>query len=156
MQPRVGRVATVAIAADPPATRPAWLHAAGAGLGMAIVGSSFAVLDTLRTYPQSGGQAMRYTAGAALLFLLAGRRLPRPTARQLTRLALLSASGLAAFNLLVLAAEESMDPGSVGVIVAVVPVLLALAGPVQAGRRPERAVVGAAVAVAAGAAAVQG
>jgi drug/metabolite transporter (DMT)-like permease len=136
--------------------RPAWLYAAGAAVGMAIVGSSFAVLDTLRAYPQSGGQAVRYAAGAGLLMLLAGRRLPRPTRRQALRLALLAASGLAAFNLLVMAAETSMDPGSVGVIVATVPVLLALAGPLQAGRRPERAVVAAAVAVAAGAAAVQG
>ena len=133
-----------------------WLYAAGAALAMAIVGSSFAVLDTLRAYPQAGGQAARYAVGAALLFALAGRRLPRPTARQAVRLALLAASGLAAFNLLVLAAETSMDPGSVGVIVAAVPVLLALAGPLQDGRRPERRVVGAAVVVAVGAAAVQG
>ncbi len=139
-----------------PGGRPAWLYALGAAVGMAIVGSSFAVLDTLRDYPQAGGQAVRYAVGAGLLFLLAGRRLPRPTAPQLTRLALLAASGLAAFNLLVMAAEASMDPGSVGVIVAAVPVLLALAGPLQAGRRPERRVVAAAVMVAAGAAAVQG
>jgi drug/metabolite transporter (DMT)-like permease len=123
---------------------------------MAIVGSSFAVLDMLREYPQAGGQAVRYAVGAGLLTLLAGRRLPRPTGRQALRLALLAATGLAAFNLLVLAAEASMDPGSVGVIVAAVPVLLALAGPLQVGRRPERRVVGAAALVAAGAAAVQG
>lgn len=133
-----------------------WLHAAGAAGGMAIVGSSFAVLDTLRDYPQSGGQALRYAVGAALLVTLAGRRLPRVTARHLGRLALLAATGLAAFNLLVMAAESSMDPGSVGVIVATVPVLLALAGPLQDGRRPERRVVGAALVVAVGAAAVQG
>jgi drug/metabolite transporter (DMT)-like permease len=123
---------------------------------MAIVGSSFAVLDTLRAYPQSGGQAVRYAVGAALLLALGGRRLPRLTARQAGRLALLAASGLAAFNLLVMAAEESMDPGSVGVIVATVPVLLALAGPLQDGRRPEARVVAAAALVAVGAAIVQG
>jgi drug/metabolite transporter (DMT)-like permease len=139
-----------------PADRPAWLYAAGAALGMAIVGSSFAVLDTLRDYPQLGGQAVRYTAGAVILVLLAGRRLPRPTARQAVRLALLAATGLAAFNLLVLAAEESMDPGSVGVIVGAVPVLLALAGPLQERRRVEPRVLAAAAVVAAGAAAVQG
>ena len=44
-----------------------WLYAAGAALGMAIVGSSFAVLDTLRDFPQAGGQAARYAVGAALL-----------------------------------------------------------------------------------------
>jgi drug/metabolite transporter (DMT)-like permease len=146
-------MATVAIAR---AELPGWVYAAGAAAGMAIVGSSFAVLDTLRAYPQSGGQAMRYAAAAALLCLLAGRRLPRPTGRQAVRLALLAATGLAAFNLLILAAEVSMDPGSVGVIVAAVPVLLALAGPLQERRRVEPRVVVAAVVVAAGAAAVQG
>jgi drug/metabolite transporter (DMT)-like permease len=133
-----------------------WLAVAGAAAGMAMVGSSFAVLDTLRGYPAAGGQAARYAVGAGLLFLLAGRRLPRPSTRQLVRLALLAATGLAAFNLLVLAAEASMDPASVGVIVAAVPVLLALAGPLQARRRVEPRVLGAAVAVAAGAAVVQG
>jgi drug/metabolite transporter (DMT)-like permease len=123
---------------------------------MAIVGSSFAVLDTIRDYPQAGGQALRYAVGAMLLLAIGGRRLPTISARQAGRLILLAATGLAAFNLLVMAAEESMDPGSVGVIVATVPVLLALAGPLQDGRRPERRVVGAAVVVAAGAAAVQG
>ena len=49
-----------------------------------------------------------------------------------------------------------MDPGSVGVIVAAVPVLLALAGPLQERRRVEPRVVAAAAVVAAGAAAVQG
>jgi drug/metabolite transporter (DMT)-like permease len=132
------------------------LAVASAAGAMAFVGSSFAVLDTLHDYPASGGQAMRYAAGAGLLFLLAGRRLARPTRAQLVRLALLAATGLVAFNLLVLAAERSMDPGSVGVIVAAVPVLLALAGPLQERRRPEPRVVAAAVVVAAGAAAVQG
>jgi drug/metabolite transporter (DMT)-like permease len=141
---------------NPRAPRRTWLSVAAAAGAMAAVGSSFAVLDTLRDYPASGGQAARYAVGAALLFLLAGRRLPRPTARQLVQLALLAATGLAAFNLLVMAAEASMDPGSVGVIVASVPVLLALAGPLQDGRRVEPRVVGAAVLVAAGAAAVQG
>jgi drug/metabolite transporter (DMT)-like permease len=133
-------------------TRRTALAVAAAAGAMAIVGSSFAALDTLHGYPASGGQAVRYAAGAALLFLIGGR-LPRPTTRQLGRLALLAATGLAAFNLLVLAAEASMDPGSVGVIVAAVPVLLAIAG-ARNGIDPR--LVGAAVVVAAGAAAVQG
>jgi drug/metabolite transporter (DMT)-like permease len=146
----------VIIEADRTGARRTWLAVAGAAGAMAIVGSSFAVLDTLRAYPASGGQAVRYAIAGALLLVLARRRLQRPTARQLVRLALLAATGLAAFNLLVLAAEASMDPGSVGVIVAAVPVLLALAGPIQARRRIEPRVLGAAVLVAAGAAAVQG
>jgi drug/metabolite transporter (DMT)-like permease len=132
-----------------------WGGAVGA---MAALGSSFAVLDELHGYPPSGGQALRYAAGAALLAAVAAARRGsrRPTARQIGRLALLAATGLAAFNLLVLAAERSMDPGSVGVIVAAAPVLLALGGPLQAGRRPDPRVVAAAAIVAAGAAAVQG
>jgi drug/metabolite transporter (DMT)-like permease len=136
--------------------RRTWLAVAGAAGAMAIVGSSFAVLDTLRSYPASGGQAVRYAIAAVILIVLARRRLQKPTTRQLARLALLAATGLAAFNLLILAAEASMDPGSVGVIVAAVPVLLALAGPIQARRRVEPRVLVAAVVVAAGAAAVQG
>ncbi len=132
------------------------LAVGGAALAMAAVGSSFAVLDTLHDFPASGGQAARYAVAALLLVAIAGGRLPRPTRPQLIRLTLLAVTGLAAFNLLVMAAEASMDPGSVGVIVASVPVLLALAGPLQDGRRPEPRVVGAAVLVAAGAAVVQG
>jgi drug/metabolite transporter (DMT)-like permease len=138
------------------ATRHPSVAVAFAAVAMAIVGSSFAVLDTLHDYPRFGGQAARYAVGAGLLLALAGGRLPRPTRSQLGRLALLAATGLAAFNLLVLAAEASMDPGSVGVIVAAVPILLAIAGPLQDRRRAQPRVIGAAVAVAAGAATVQG
>jgi drug/metabolite transporter (DMT)-like permease len=131
----------------------AGLAASGA---MAAVGSSFAVLDGLRDYPAASGQALRYTVGALLLFAIARGRIGRPAPRALVRLALLAATGLAAFNLLVLAAEDSMDPGSVGVVVATVPVLLALAGPIQAKRRPQPRVIAAGAIVAAGAAAIQG
>jgi drug/metabolite transporter (DMT)-like permease len=123
---------------------------------MAAVGSSFAVLDGLRDYPAAGGQALRYAVGAALLAGLARGRIGRPSKRELIRLALLAATGLAAFNVLVLAAEDSMDPGSVGVVVATVPVLLALAGPLQAGHKPQARLVAAGAIVATGAAAVQG
>jgi drug/metabolite transporter (DMT)-like permease len=129
------------------------LAASGA---MAAVGSSFAVLDGLRDYPAAGGQALRYAAGAALLTAFARGRIGWPAKGELVRLALLAASGLAAFNMLVLAAEDSMDPGSVGVVVATVPVLLALAGPLQAGRKPQARLVAAGAIVAAGAAVVQG
>ena len=133
-----------------------WRASVAACGAMAAVGSSFAVLDGLRDYPAAGGQAMRYAVGAALLALFARGRIGRPSGGELVRLALLAATGLAAFNVLVLAAEDSMDPGSVGVVVATVPVLLALAGPLQAGRRPQARLVAAGAIVALGAAAVQG
>jgi drug/metabolite transporter (DMT)-like permease len=145
------------VSSRPPTRRPGVVAASFAATGaMAAVGSSFAALDGLHRYPVAGGQALRYTAGALLLAALARGRRARPTRRELGRLALLAAAGLVAFNLLVLAAEASMDPGSVGVVVATVPVLLALAGPLQAGRRPEGRLVGAAALVAGGAVVVQG
>jgi drug/metabolite transporter (DMT)-like permease len=130
--------------------------AAAATAALAAVGSSFAVLDVLADYPAAGGQALRYAAGALVLAAVARGRIPRPSARELGRLALLAATGLAAFNLLVLAAERSMDPGGVGVVVGAVPILLAIAGPVQEQRPIEARVLVAAVVVAAGAALVQG
>jgi drug/metabolite transporter (DMT)-like permease len=133
-----------------------WRGAIAATAALAAVGSSFAVLDVLADYPQASGQALRYAAAALMLAAIARGRAARPTPRELVRLALLAASGLAAFNLLVLAAERSMDPGGVGVVVGAVPILLAIAGPLQAGRPVEARVVSAAIVVAAGAALVQG
>ena len=159
VQPQATPHAPGAVAGPPPrplrACRAAAAALAACG-AMAAVGSSFAVLDGLRGYPAAGGQALRYAAGAALLAALARGRIGRPSPRELVRLALLAATGLVAFNVLVLAAEGSMDPGSVGVIVATVPVLLALAGPLQAGQRPQARLVAAGAIVAAGAATVQG
>src|SRR5215207_10799539 len=121
------------------------------------VGSSLALLEAIDDYPAAGGQAVRYALAAVLLAIVVrGRGVPRPTARQLGRLALLAATGLAGFNLLVLAAERSMDPGGVGVVVGTVPVLLAIAGPLQERRPLEARVLLAAIVVAAGAALVQG
>jgi drug/metabolite transporter (DMT)-like permease len=121
------------------------------------VGSSIAVLETIADYPAAGGQALRYALAALLLAGVLWRRGgPRPTPRQLGRLALLSATGLAGFNLLVIAAERSMDPASVGVVVATVPIVLAIAAPLQERRRVRPRVLLAAVVVALGAAAVQG
>jgi hypothetical protein len=48
------------------------------------------------------------------------------------------------------------EPAAVGVVVGCVPVVLALTGPLRAGRAPVRRVVAAAVTVTVGAAAVQG
>jgi drug/metabolite transporter (DMT)-like permease len=138
--------------------RRATLLGTAAALGALFgVGSSLAVLETIDDYPAAGGQAARYALAAALLALvLRRRRGPRPTLRQLGRLALLAASGLAGFNLLVIAAERSMDPASVGVVVATVPIVLAIAAPLQERRRIKPRVVLAAAIVALGAAAVQG
>jgi len=121
------------------------------------VGSSLALLEAIDDYPAAGGQAVRYALAAVLLAIVVrGRGVPRPTARQLGLLALLAATGLAGFNLLVIAAERSMDPASVGVVVATVPIVLAIAAPLQERRRVRPRVLLAAAIVALGAAAVQG
>jgi drug/metabolite transporter (DMT)-like permease len=128
-----------------------------AALGALLaVGSSLALLETIDDYPAAGGQAVRYAIGAALLALVLRGRMPSVTARQLGRLALLAATGLAGFNLLVIAAERSMDAASVGVVIAAVPIVLAIAGPLQERRRIQPRVLLAAAVVALGAAAVQG
>jgi drug/metabolite transporter (DMT)-like permease len=127
-----------------------------AALAMAAVGSSFAVAEELVAYPAAGGQAARYAlAGLILLAVLRGR-LVRPTRRELVLLTALAATGLALFNALVIAAVEAADAGSVGVVVACVPVVLAVAAPLLARRALDPRVLLGAVVVAAGAAVVQG
>src|SRR5688572_24841198 len=107
------------------AARGATLRGTAAAVGALLgVGSSLALLETIDDYPAAGGQAVRYALGAALLALILRGRLPRVTGRQLGLLALLAATGLAGFNLLVIAAERSMDPASVGVVIATVPIVL--------------------------------
>jgi drug/metabolite transporter (DMT)-like permease len=158
--PRADEVGALDLAAAEPRARPGGATVRGTAAALAAlfgVGSSLAVLETIDDYPAAGGQAMRYGLAAALLAPVLRRRGgPRPTAQQLGRLALLAASGLAGFNLLVIAAERSMDPASVGVVVATVPIVLAVAAPLQERRRVRPRVLLAAAIVALGAAAVQG
>jgi drug/metabolite transporter (DMT)-like permease len=126
-----------------------------AGVAMVVVGSSVAASSVIADYPILGGQAARYALGAALLAALARGRLPRPRPSQLPGLLALAATGLAGFNVFLIAALRQADAGSVGVIVGCVPLALALLGPALEGRAPSRRVVAAALVVSAGAAFVQ-
>ena len=119
------------------------------------VGSLVAAADVIDGYPIPAGQAVRYAAAATLLMLLARGRLPRPTTREALYLVGLAATGLVLFNLFVLVGVREGDPATIGVIVSCVPVLLALAGPLMAGRRPSPRIVLASVVVALGAAGVE-
>jgi drug/metabolite transporter (DMT)-like permease len=157
--PRVAAAAAqnAGTATNVAASRRATVRGTAAALGALFgVGSSLALLETIDDYPAAGGQAIRYALGAALLALVLRGRLPRVTPRQLARLALLAATGLAGFNLLVIAAERSMDPASVGVVIATVPIVLAIAAPLQERRPVQLRVLLAAAVVALGAATVQG
>jgi drug/metabolite transporter (DMT)-like permease len=130
-----------------------------AGGATLAVGSSVAVLGLLTDYPALGGQAVRYAAAAVLLAgfaALGGQGMPRISRADALQLAALAATGLVAFNLLLLAALEQAEPAAVGVVVGCVPVVLALTGPVLARRTPDARVVAGAVVVVLGAAVVQG
>jgi drug/metabolite transporter (DMT)-like permease len=130
-----------------------------AGGATLAVGSSVAVLGLLTDYPALGSQTARYGLAAAPLAAVAvasRRGLPRISGRDALQLAALAATGLVAFNLLVLGALEEAEPAAVGVIVGCVPIVLALAGPLLAHRAPVARVVAAALVVTVGAAVVQG
>jgi drug/metabolite transporter (DMT)-like permease len=145
------------LAERPP--RGALVAAGAAALGAGLSGASVAVNSALRDYPTLTGQAIRYAIGAVALAGWAAarrQRLPRPNRRDLVQLALLAATGLAGFNIFVLAALDHADPAAIGVIVGCVPIVLAVAAPLVRGARPAAATVGAAVVVAGGAAVVQG
>ncbi|WP_432980039.1 DMT family transporter [Dactylosporangium sp. CA-233914] len=127
-------------------------------LTCAILGGSFIVSRSIVDYPILTGQTLRYALAALALFALAGRGRPRvhPSGRELARLALVAATGLVAFNVLLLFALRHADPAVIATIVGVSPLLLALLGPVQERRRPAPRLLGAAAVAVAGAALVSG
>lgn len=126
---------------------------------MTMLGCSTGVSAAFAGYPLLGGQALRYLLAAGLLLPLALRAAagaPRPTAREWGRLALLSATGLVGFNVLLVQALRHSGPAGVGSVVGAAPLLMAVLGPLLAGGRPGRRAVVAAGVVAAGAATAQG
>lgn len=131
---------------------------ASAGGATLAVGSSVAVLGVLTNYPALASQALRYGLAATLLAAVAAVRpgLPKISMPEALQLAALAATGLVAFNLLVLAALDEAEPAAVGVVVGCVPVVLALTGPLLARRAPVARVVAAALVVTVGAAVVHG
>ncbi|WP_426507990.1 EamA family transporter [Dactylosporangium sp. McL0621] len=133
-------------------------HSAYCVLTCAILGGSFVVSRSIVGYPILTGQALRYALAALALFALVRRARERihPTGRELVRLALVAATGLVAFNILLLYALRHADPAVIATIVGVSPLLLALLGPLQEGRRPAPRLLGAAALVVGGAALVSG
>src|SRR5829696_3604992 len=129
--------------------------AIGAATAMFCVGTLNAVSPALHEYPVYGGQAMRHAGGALLLLAIArarGLRAVRLSRREVGLVVLLAVTGLAAFNVFIIESTRYADPATVGTIVATVPIILALLGPLQEGRRPTPSIVAAAGVVAAGAA----
>jgi len=82
--------------------------------------------------------------------------LPRPRGREWAWLGGVSLTGLVVFNVAVVRGVQHAEPAVIGVAVAAVPLVLAVAGPLVAGRRPAPAVVAGALVVTVGAALVSG
>ncbi|MPZ96780.1 MAG: EamA family transporter [Propionibacteriales bacterium] len=135
------------------------LGAFACATGMTVVGTSVALAPTLAGYPVLAGQAWRYLlAGLTLLGVLVVRRerFPRLTLRQSGRLLLLAATGLAGFNWCLIEGAKQTDPAFLASVLGATPVVLAVAGPLLAGRRVRpRTLAGSAV-VATGIVIVQG
>jgi drug/metabolite transporter (DMT)-like permease len=127
--------------------------------GMVCVGGSVAVSGVLSDAPLLSAQAVRYAAACLLLVLLAriGRR-PVVIPRGVEWLWLLgiTATGLFFFNIALIEGSRHAEPAVLGVAVACVPLILAVVGPIQEGRRPSPLVLIAALVVTCGAALVQG
>ncbi|WP_034486621.1 DMT family transporter [Actinomadura oligospora] len=130
-----------------------------AALAMSIVGSLTAVSATIADFPVFGGQAVRYAGAAVLLFAIArlddrrtgGRAGRLPSRRDLGFLVMLAVTGLAAFNVFIVLGTRDTSPATIGTVISAVPIVLALAAPLMAGRRPAPATVLAACVVTAGA-----
>ncbi len=128
-------------------------------LAMVFVGGSVAVSALLSTTEDATAQAVRYAAACALLAVLAratGRPLRRPRGAEWGWLLGVAGTGLVLFNVALVEGAAHAEPAVLGVAVAGVPLLLAVAGPLLQGRRPRARVLAAAVVVTAGAALVQG
>ncbi|MFD0517049.1 DMT family transporter [Paractinoplanes durhamensis] len=131
------------------------LPALAGAAGMTFVGGSVAVSGALADAPLLTVQALRY-ALACLLLLLIFRKVTRPRGTEWLWLSGVVVTGMFVFNLALVLGSRHAEPAVLGVAVACVPVLLAVAGPVLEGRGVAPRLVLAAVVVTGGAALVQG
>lgn len=113
--------------------------AMGAATAMFCVGTLTGVSPALHDYPVYGGQAVRYLIGSLLLLVIAratGNGIVRLTRREVFFLMALALTGLTAFNVLIVESTRFADPATVGTVVAAVPIILALVGPLLERRKP--------------------
>ena len=128
-------------------------------LGMICVGGSVAVSGLPADAPVLTVQALRYAAACLLLLGYARhRRIPvvRPRGTEWLWLGGVVMTGMVVFNLALVHGARHAEPAVLGVAIACVPVLFAVAGPIQQGHRPAARPVAAALVVTVGAALVQG
>jgi drug/metabolite transporter (DMT)-like permease len=176
-------VSTLETARQPSPARPSGppSRAVGACIGaMVFVGGSVAVSGVLSGAPMFTAEAVRYAAASLLLVLFArwaprtaqpapgatspslitarsGRPpLLRPQGTEWLWLAGIAATGLVLFNVGLVQGAHHAEPAVLGVAVACVPPLLAVAGPLLERSRPRPAMVAAALVVTGGAGLIQG
>jgi drug/metabolite transporter (DMT)-like permease len=135
------------------------LPALAGATGMIFVGGSVAVSGALADAPVLTVQCLRYALACLLLIgfaRLTGRTPVRPRRTEWWWLSGVVVTGMFAFNLALVFGARHAEPAVLGVAVACVPVLLAVAGPLLEGRAVAARFVLAAVVVTAGAGLVQG
>ncbi|HEX4704087.1 MAG TPA: EamA family transporter [Pseudonocardiaceae bacterium] len=117
---------------------------ASGALATVLVGVSVPVTGLLAQYPLLSGQAIRYAIGALALYVWlrgSGRRLRRPSRRDLLGLAGMIGAGMLGFNAAQLTAQRYAEPGFVAAVLGGGPLILALLAPALRGRRPALGVV---------------
>jgi drug/metabolite transporter (DMT)-like permease len=126
---------------------------------MICVGGSVAVSSVLSGQPMLTAEAVRYALACTLLVALArlaGRPILLPRGAEWIWLSGIAGAGLVLFNVALVQGSRHAEPAVLGVAVACVPALLAVAGPLLEGARPRALVVGAGLVVTCGAALVEG
>ena len=127
--------------------------------GMVFVGGSVAVSGVLTGAPFYTAEAVRYAVACLLLVLFARRArqtLVWPRRSEWLWLTGIAVTGLVLFNVALVQGAHHAEPAVLGVAVACVPPLLAVAGPLLERSRPRPAVVAAALVATGGAALIQG
>ncbi len=128
-------------------------------MAQTCVGGSVAVSAVLSGQPLLTAQAVRYALACGLLVALArltGRQLRWPQGTEWLWLAGLTGAGLVLFNVALIQGSRHAEPAVLGVAVACVPAVLAVAGPLLEGTRPRPFTVAAGLVVTGGAALVAG
>ena len=99
---------------------------------MICVGGSVAVSSVLAAAPMLTAEAVRYIMACAILLVfarLAGQRVLMPRGAEWLWLSGIAAAGLVVFNIALVQGSRHAEPAVLGVAVACVPSLLAVAGP---------------------------
>lgn len=127
--------------------------------GMALMGSSVAVIGATADMPAFVVQSARYAVAAVAVVALArlfAQKVPLPRGRDVLWVVAGALSGLVGFNLALIVGTAHAEPAVLAAAVACIPMVLSVAGPLTRGERPSARMVAGALVVSAGAVAVTG